>query len=652
MRLPDLRSLRLPVAFPLRLILPAFLAGAGLLSLLVATVAAGVVERRSAEGVEAALAAAGQGWAEVRADGLQITLAGTAPSEAERFRALTAAGTVVDAGRVTDAVDVADPTALKAPDFTVEILRNGDGISLIGLVPVASDRDGIVADLAKLVGEGKVTDMLETADHPVPAGWADALDFGISALGSLPRAKVSIAADRVSVTAISDSAAEKARIESDLGRKAPNGLRLALDISAPRPVITPFTLRFLIDGDGARFDACSADSEEARDRILAAATAAGAPGTPACTIGLGVPTQAWADAAEMGLAAMKDLGAGSITFSDADISLIAADSVSQEVFDRVVGELESNLPEVFSLHAELTPKPAAEASAPVVPEFVATLSPEGRLDMRGRLGDVLSRDAVDSFARARFGSASVHAATRVAPDMPAGWPTRVLAALEALGELESGSAEVRPDLIRIAGVTGSTTASDTVARLLSGRLGEGLNFKLAIRYDTKLDPLLGLPTDEDCTAAINAVLAGHKINFEPGSAQITRDAAPTLDKIAEEMKQCSDFPMEVGGHTDAQGREEMNLELSQKRAEAVVAALRDRRVLTGNLTATGFGETVPIGDNETEAGREANRRIEFRLLKPAAAVAAGPGETVAAETPVAVNTPTDDTVKPKPRPDR
>lgn len=650
MRFPLPKAPGLSLTVPVRLILPGFLVLAAVLSLLVATAAASFVERRSAEGVERALAGAGQGWAEVLADGLQITLAGTAPSEADRFRALTAAGTVVDSDRVIDATDVVDPAALKAPDFTIEILRNGDGISLIGLVPAATDREGIVTKLTGIADEGSVTDMLETADHPVPEGWAAALDFGMKALGSLPRSKVSIFADHVAITAISDSAAEKARIEANLSRTVPKGLRLALDISAPRPVITPFTLRFLIDENGARFDACSADSERARDRILAAAASAGAMRKNACTIGLGVPTPAWADAVTMGLAAMKELGAGSITFSDADISLIAADTVTQEVFDRVVGELESNLPEVFSLHAVLTPKPAEAAAAPVVPEFVATLSADGRLEMRGRLGDELSRDAVDSFARSRFGSDSVHAATRLAPDMPPGWPMRVLAALEALGELDSGIARVRPEIIRVSGVTGSTTASDSVARILSSRLGEGLNFKLDIRYDERLDPLLGLPTDEECVAGINALLSEQKINFEPGSAQIARDASVTLDRIAEQMKLCPDVPMEVGGHTDAQGREEMNLELSQNRAEAVIAALMERRVLTGNLAALGYGETVPIADNDTETGREANRRIEFRLVKPAAETAEG-GTAAADESAVVVATPDEDTPKPKPRPD-
>ncbi|WP_347312160.1 OmpA family protein [Defluviimonas sp. SAOS-178_SWC] len=654
MRLPLLKTLRLPRSIPLTAIGPFAFLIAGALSLVTATWAAGVVERRSAEGIAAALAEAGHTWAEVTTDGLQVELAGTAPTEAARFRALSVAGTIVDSDRVIDAMDVVDPAALKAPDFTIEILRNGDGISLIGLVPAGDGREKIVEDLTKLAGDGSVTDMLEAADHPVPAGWQEALGYGIKALASLPRAKISISADKVSITAISDSPAEKARLESDLSRKAPKGIHLALDISAPRPVITPFTLRFLIDENGARFDACSADSDRARDRILAAATEAGATRKNACTIGLGVPTPAWADAVTMGLAAMKELGAGSITFSDADISLIAAETVSQEAFDRVVGELESNLPEVFSLHATLTPKASDVATAPVAPEFNATLSSDGRLDMRGRLGDELSREAVESFARSRFGSGSVHAATRLAPDMPMGWPIRVLAALEALGELDNGAVQVRPEIIRITGITGSTSASDTVARLLSDRLGEGANYELNIRYDETLDPLLGLPTDEECAGEINAILAAHKINFEPGSAQITADGRDTLDKIAERMKDCADFPMEVGGHTDSQGREEMNLALSTERAQAVIAALMNRRVLTGNLTAEGYGETVPIADNDTEEGREANRRIEFRLVKPQVAATPADAEDMTGdpEIEITVQTPDDDTPKPKARPER
>ena len=60
----------------------------------------------------------------------------------------------------------------------------------------------------------------------------------------------------------------------------------------------------------------------------------------------------------------------------------------------------------------------------------------------------------------------------------------------------------------------------------------------------------------------------------------------------------------------------MNLDLSQARADAVLTAIMEKRVLTGNLTAKGYGEEQPIAENDTEEGREANRRIEFRAALP------------------------------------
>lgn len=626
---------------------------AAFLSVATAIWAAAAIETRSARNLVAALSGAGYAWAKVATDGLQVTLTGTAPSEAARFRAIALAGTVVDPGRVIDSIEVEDPAAIKIPDFTIEMLRNDDGISLIGLVPAGPIHAEIVHQLSDIAGSDAVTDMLEAADQPVPEGWQTAVTFGVRALARLPRSKVSISPYRVLVTAIADSPEEKAEIVAELKRKAPKGIDLVLDISAPRPVITPYTLRFLIDEAGARFDACTADSDKSRERILAAARAAGAQGRLACTVGLGVPTPAWADAVTMGIAALGRLGAGSLTFTDADVALVAAAGVSQEDFDSAVGELESNLPEVFSLHAVLTP-PADEVAeaAPAVPVVTAMRSPEGGVTISGRIGDELSREAVESFARSRFGVAAVHSAMRIAPDLPEGWSLRVLGALEALGELDSGTATVRPDRIAISGVSGSQTASDEVARILAEKLGNTAKLDLDVRYDEALDPEAGRPTAEQCVADINAILAESKINFEPGSAQITADGAATLDRIAERMRDCADYPIEVGGHTDSQGREEMNLALSQQRAQAIIVALMDRRVLTGNLTAVGYGETVPIADNATEAGREANRRIEFRLIRPERDAAA-PAEAAAQdeEAPaIVVQTPDENTIRPRKRP--
>lgn len=162
---------------------------------------------------------------------------------------------------------------------------------------------------------------------------------------------------------------------------APAGLRLSLDIAAPRPVITPFTLRYSIDENGGQFDACSAESELSRDRILRAAKKAGYDGSFDCVIGMGVPSPNWARAAELGIGALAELGGGSMTIANADMTLVAAEGTAPALFDTVVGELESALPQVFAVHAVLPEPETDTAQGPS--EFVATLSPEGRFSCAG-----------------------------------------------------------------------------------------------------------------------------------------------------------------------------------------------------------------------------------------------------------------------------
>jgi OOP family OmpA-OmpF porin len=589
-------------------------AGAAALCVMAAGFAVSAIEDGSRRAVRDALDARGMHWAEVDTDGLQVFLAGTAPTEAARFAALSVAGSVVDAARVLDQTVVEEAEALAPPQFVIEILRNERGISLIGLVPAALDRQKLLDDIARETDGTAVADLLDTADYPAPATWRPALRHAIRALGLLPRSKISVSAQRVEITAMVDSAAEKRRLETDLVRRGPEGVRLALDISAPRPVITPFTLRFVIDERGARFDACSADTEEARERILRAAGAAGMDERAECIVGMGVPTPQWASAAEQAIAALARLGAGSVTFTDADIALLAVPGTDQGLFDDVVGALEGDLPEVFALAATLPPLP--DASATVVPEFIATLSPEGQVLLRGRVGSEQMRETVTSFAQARFASGGVHVTARVAEGLPRDWSMRVLLGLEALSHLENGAVTVTPETIAVQGKTGRKTASAEIAQLLGEKLGGAEHFSMDVVYHEQLDPVASLPTPEECEAQIAAVQSDRKIGFEPGSARIDGSGAAILDAIAEILKSCGEIRMEIAGHTDSQGREEMNEQLSLERARAVLDELRLRRVLTSALEAKGYGESRPIAENDTEEGRETNRRIEFRVIRP------------------------------------
>lgn len=594
-------------------IVAVFAVAAGL-CVLTARFSVEVIEEQSRSSVRTALENEGLGWTEVDTSGLQVFLAGTAPSEARRFKALSIAGGVVDAARVIDQILVEDSADIAPPRFSLEILRNDSGISVIGLIPAATDRTRLIREIRAAAKGKDVADLLDTADHPVPENWDAALRYAIMSLEELPRAKISVDARRVAVKAIAQSRQEKRQIEIDLARTIPDDVRLALDIAAPRPVITPFTLRYLIDDTGTgRFDACSADTEAARAEILKAAGAAGLDGKAECVIGLGVPSPHWGRAAAQAIAALDELGAGSVTFTDADISLVAAAGTDQDMFDQVIGQLDTALPEVFALHAVLTP---SEEKEPDIPEFTATLSPEGLVQLRGRVGSETMRSTADSFAKARFRSDAVHTALRVVEDaLPDDWSPRVLAALQALAYMSNGAVTMTPDLMRINGNTGNPDARQEIAGFLSQKLGDGAEYEIDVTYREALDPVLALPTPEECQTMLAEVQERRKITFEPGSSTIDSNGGDVMDDIAEILRDCGDLRMEIGGHTDSQGREVMNKQLSLERARAVLKELRNRRVLTASISVEGYGESRPIADNDTEEGREANRRIEFRLIR-------------------------------------
>ena len=92
-----------------------------------------------------------------------------------------------------------------------------------------------------------------------------------------------------------------------------------------------------------------------------------------------------------------------------------------------------------------------------------------------------------------------------------------------------------------------------------------------------------------------------------------------LNKVAEALKESPTLRVEISGHTDNVGVAAQNQTLSQQRAETVKTYLESKGVEAARLSAVGLGSSRPIGDNNTEAGRAQNRRVELRVLPAAPA---------------------------------
>jgi outer membrane protein OmpA-like peptidoglycan-associated protein len=109
----------------------------------------------------------------------------------------------------------------------------------------------------------------------------------------------------------------------------------------------------------------------------------------------------------------------------------------------------------------------------------------------------------------------------------------------------------------------------------------------------------------------------HGIHFKTNSDELKLSSLPLLDEAAKVLLEFTAIRLEVGGHTDSDGSEEYNLDLSARRAGSVVNYFIKKGVEASRLEWVGHGEARPIHPNDSEDQKEANRRVEFRILNTA-----------------------------------
>ena len=102
-----------------------------------------------------------------------------------------------------------------------------------------------------------------------------------------------------------------------------------------------------------------------------------------------------------------------------------------------------------------------------------------------------------------------------------------------------------------------------------------------------------------------------QVNFDTDSANIKADSYVELDRFVGFLKAVPSARGELQGHTDSVGKDSYNLKLSQRRADAVMAYVVGKGIDANRMTAKGYGETQPVGDNKTAEGRAQNRRVLF-----------------------------------------
>lgn len=131
------------------------------------------------------------------------------------------------------------------------------------------------------------------------------------------------------------------------------------------------------------------------------------------------------------------------------------------------------------------------------------------------------------------------------------------------------------------------------------------------------------PKPDRVVLTASSITIADKVQFETGSSTILPVSFGLLDEVAKVFVDNPQIELvQVEGHTDSTGSAGFNRTLSQKRAESVLTYLSTKGVKASRMKAKGFGPDKPIADNNTDAGKEQNRRVEFNIVKQ------GPKKTV------------------------
>jgi outer membrane protein OmpA-like peptidoglycan-associated protein len=114
---------------------------------------------------------------------------------------------------------------------------------------------------------------------------------------------------------------------------------------------------------------------------------------------------------------------------------------------------------------------------------------------------------------------------------------------------------------------------------------------------------------------VGQVVRLNNVFFDVNLSVLRSESFPELDRIVKLMKENSGIVIAISGHTDNVGSDEINLALSEARAKAVATYLTQAGIDPSRVSSKGYGKTKPIANNDTEEGKQQNRRVEFSIVK-------------------------------------
>lgn len=482
-----------------------------------------------------------------------------------------------------------------------------------GKVPV-----DLPADTIAMTGAKRDVDIVQGKIPADDENWTMLAQSGIAVLDRLGNGTFSIEDRSVSITGQvlpEDTDAVEAMI-ADMRDAAPD-FDIQSDIQ-PYDDGTPFNLQASFDGTTLTATGkVPSDFGDGLDANLLATETVSEIQTAAITDDEGT----WPAIAHAGLNALATLESGVLDITG-DVITLTGTSASPQAFEATTAALGD-----FANAGDIT---FLDDGTPV--SFVLTYTTDAAT-VSGKLpADLTPTDISEALGIAVTDDGTTQSAFASDDDLLA--PLRAIA--DALPEIDSmtftnGESGAQFDAVAAPGVD-----ANQLSAALGTSLGETAVVTVAAASElpaagtTRTNRFTGrsevftsgnwLPTFEfassieACTAQSDAILAESNVRFLSGSAELDVQSIRAINGLAALVRKCAleaGLFLTVSGHTDNTGDPDANLALSQARADAVRDAILSRGVVGSAVSASGFGDTQPIADNNTEEGKAANRRTEF-----------------------------------------
>jgi OOP family OmpA-OmpF porin len=400
------------------------------------------------------------------------------------------------------------------------------------------------------------------------------------------------------ITFAAEAFSEDGRVSAVAAVDTVPGVRLVNDESRLVPEASPFV--WAAERDVVRVTLSgSAPLPSSKGKLVEAARAnlGGIEVADQMTLARGAPARFDA-AAGLLLDQIGKLKDGKIALSDTKVAL---SGMARELGGReAIAAALRNLPEGYSVAANDIKAP------PYI--FQAYKDPvASTLTLTGYVPDNNVHAALAAAAGRKFFSEKVVDNLKASVGAPSGFAAAAVPALSALSRLSTGTLELSDREVKLSGDALYEAAATQIRNGLGKDFPQGWQYKAEISVKPPSAPVDATV----CQQLFADLLTKARIRFESGKADISQDSLGLLDRLTETALRCPTANIEIAGHTDADGDQNANQMLSERRAQSVADYLLRGGLPANRFTPVGYGSTQPVAGNDTDEGKAQNRRIDF-----------------------------------------